>query len=332
MHERADSVTALFAAARPVPVPLRTRTAVWTGVYATQVVANVRFTALLGLVLLVAPTYLGTLLEFLRKWGFGGKEGGLDLSVEWSGVGRAVAAGARSYVHLLPAPSVLLVLELLLMSMISAILLATFEVQAYLAPRHRTDPSRLNRIPTLCALLVVCCATLRQTAPHHKPIHLRNIDRLIDLLGRELGRLARGPGFERRSPRRKALRNHTELVTAALYKTGTQLDSSPLSASDDLADMAYRICDAYVERRWGALLQDSELTGLDPVRNRETLKMATAGLITLCVSYGAALLNVPGAVLPLVFGLTGVVSFNLVLGRSPRSLELLDAVRGIQRP
>jgi hypothetical protein len=118
------------------------------------------------------------------------------------------------------------------------------------------------------------------------------------------------------------------LVVAALHRVSIRLDSEPETATRELADMALRICSAYVGHRWGRLLEESELAGLEPVRSREPLRLALAGLFTVAVAVAAALLGVPDGALPIVIGLAGLMSF----GRTPRALELLDSFRGVQRP
>ncbi|MFF1359192.1 hypothetical protein [Streptomyces sp. NPDC058297] len=105
-----------------------------------------------------------------------------------------------------------------------------------------------------------------------------------------------------------------------------------MAAFTDLADTALRIGDSHAGPRWGRLLEESELAGLEPVRNYASLRMAAAGVLTPGVTYLAAFIGVPGIVLPLAIGFFGVLSFNLIVGRPSRSLELLDSMRGIQRP
>lgn len=199
--------------------------------------------------------------------------------------------------------------------------------------RSKRRLAHVNRLPYLCAIVIRCCAYVHKKGLHQTRRDIKDVDLALGLLIRELQKL---PGdrdlFARRSPRRSAVRHHVNLVVAALQKQSLRLDTAPLDAAQELASMAMRICDAYVKRTWGQLLLEVELVGLEEARNREAIRMAVAGIVTLSVSYLGAVFGVPGAVLPLVFGFVGMISFNVILGRSPRSLELLDSMRGIQRP
>lgn len=193
--------------------------------------------------------------------------------------------------------------------------------------------------PDSLAIPIACTWTVIRSdaawGPHgcRGQVELQGVDYAVCALAGELMHLPRyRTGLPRRSPRRKTVHRHTRLVAAALHAKLARLDADPQDTLRELGDMSLRICDAYLGHRWGRLLEDHELAGLEPARSYEALRLAAAGGITVGVSYVAALIGVPAAVLPLVCGLTGLLSFNLALGRTSRSLELLDSLRGIQRP
>ncbi|MEU6381908.1 hypothetical protein [Streptomyces sp. NPDC046909] len=193
---------------------------------------------------------------------------------------------------------------------------------------------RNNYVPYLCALLVISCARARSGVARRRGAFLQGVDLAVCALAQELVRLPADPHlFHRNSCRRKEVRRHVHLVAAALQQKNLRLDTEDAdTALIDIAGMALRICDAYVERHWGSLLAETQLTGIEPIHEREAIRVAAAGLITVSVSYLAAAGGVSAAALPLVIGLAGVISFNVILGRTPRALELLDSIRGIQRP
>ncbi|MFC9914499.1 hypothetical protein [Streptomyces sp. NPDC127197] len=199
--------------------------------------------------------------------------------------------------------------------------------------RSRSIRSRRNRVPALCALLIFQCARVKAAVPHQSAPSLQDIDTAVELLGREVMRLSGDKHqFRRRSPRSKAVRHHTRLVAAALRQATLRVDSDPAAGTAALADMALRICDAYVRREWGRLLEEQELAGLEPVRSRELLRITAAGAVTVGAAVAGALIGIPDPVLPLVFGFVGVLAFTRLLGVTPRTLSLLDSVRGVQRP
>jgi hypothetical protein len=97
--------------------------------------------------------------------------------------------------------------------------------------------------------------------------------------------------------------------------------------------MTVLILDRYLDCRFGALLDEDQLTGLEPARNRETLRLTLAAALTTAAAVGIGSLNPPAAAVPLLIGVAGLLFFSLAYGhRTGRSLDYLDALRGIQRP
>ncbi|MEU9157952.1 hypothetical protein AB0D59_47380 [Streptomyces sp. NPDC048417] len=205
------------------------------------------------------------------------------------------------------------------------------------SPRHRfkipPDRPGYSSVPYACALVAIFCAAAKQNIPSRKKEHLKRVDLAVSRLAEELLKNSGDRAlFPRRSPRTKAARDHAALVAAAVHRASLQIDVSPEAAFTELGNMAMRICEAYVDCRWGRLLEESELTGLVPERSREPLRLAIAGCLTIAIGVAGAFLGVPDGALPMLFGLVGLISFTLLMGRTPRSLELLDAMRGVQRP
>jgi hypothetical protein len=123
------------------------------------------------------------------------------------------------------------------------------------------------------------------------------------------------------------------MVAAAVRAATLKLDSEPTAALHELSSLACTILDRFTERRWGALLDEAHLAGLEPVRNRETLRLVAAATLTAGAAVGIGLLNPPASATPLLVGAVGLIFFSVTYGhRGPRAMELLDSLRGVQRP
>ncbi|MFF3030914.1 hypothetical protein ACFVS7_07860 [Streptomyces rubiginosohelvolus] len=321
----------LFAG-QPYRVPPRIAGAVWTGAYAMQVTLLRQVVALMACQYVSLVAALGAIDPVLASLVSGNwARFGSDVQdFLWEDDGYAV----RRFTLF----GILLVVGVLTARVMKFRGWVSFRShrptrRQELRFRSRSIRSRRNRVPVLCALLIVQCARVKAAIPHQSALSLQDIDTAVELLGREVMRLSGDkPQFRRRSPRSKAVRHHTCLVAAALRKATLRVDSDPAAGTAALADMALRICDAYVRSEWGRLLEEQELAGLEPVRSRELLRITAAGAATVGAAVAGALIGIPDAVLPLVFGFVGVLAFTRLLGVTPSSLSLLDSMRGVQRP
>lgn len=109
--------------------------------------------------------------------------------------------------------------------------------------------------------LVACPSDSEEHVP--LPRLLRTTERAIRLARR---RRATVPRF---SHRHRALKNHANAVIAALRAAESGLDTNPDLARADLAAKLHTIAEQYADARIGALLPESELTGIEPQRNWE---------------------------------------------------------------
>ncbi|BAJ29064.1 MULTISPECIES: hypothetical protein [Kitasatospora] len=82
------------------------------------------------------------------------------------------------------------------------------------------------------------------------------------------------------SHRQRALKDHAGRVVAALRVAESGLDTYPELARCDLAAKLHSIAEAYVEGRLGALLPESDLKDVQPLRGFETTR-----LIALAAAY-----------------------------------------------
>ncbi|WP_157857853.1 hypothetical protein [Streptomyces durhamensis] len=129
------------------------------------------------------------------------------------------------------------------------------------------------------------------------------------------------------------MKRHAGLVIAALRKAQMQVHVEPERGVQELASLLLKISDRCAEGRFGALLDDAQLVGLDPVRDYEPLRMAAVAVLTTSGVATAKLFGVPDALMVYAAGLSAILSLLLVYGRNARrGLDILDSLRGIQRP
>jgi hypothetical protein len=204
------------------------------------------------------------------------------------------------------------------------------------AALSRPAPFRLGcsfRVPMLCGLLVQAIGA-RDNVPRswRRAVHT-SIDYNAQQLGRAVMKIPGDKTISAVRARRGELKKHTALVAAALERAAREFDKDPDRAARELCAMTALILDRYLDCRFGSLLDEATLTGLEPVRNRETLRLVLAAALTAAAAVGIGLLNPPAAAVPLLVGVAGLLFFSLAYGhRTGRSLEYLDALRGIQRP
>lgn len=189
-------------------------------------------------------------------------------------------------------------------------------------------------VPALCAaLLIETALALNASIPQRRSAY-RRVDQIAQQLIRVLAKVATDRRLTSRgSVRRKALKEHTALVAAAIQRATTKVDVDPSAGLSELAELSFTITIRCADCRSGALLDRSDLSDLSPLRSHETLRLFGAVMLTLAAAVGISFLGAPAAATPLLIGGVGLVCFSMIYGHnSPRSLELLDSVRGIQRP
>ena len=191
-----------------------------------------------------------------------------------------------------------------------------------------------NTIPALCAVLLAETAHALHASIPHREVSYARAEKAATRLAKALPRGGVNyTSFRTGSRRRKEVKEHTALVAAAIERSAAEIYANPATALRELAEMAHTITARCADCRPGALLDDWQLAGLTPVRTREVLRLLTASTLTVGAAVGIGFLNPPASVTPLLIGGIGLTFFSLVYGHNnPRSLELLDYVRGIQRP
>jgi hypothetical protein len=207
-------------------------------------------------------------------------------------------------------------------------------IKAAVVPRPgRIVLGRSFRVAMLCGLLVQSVGA-RDILPRswRRGVHA-SIDYNVRQLGGAIMAIPRDKTISAVAARRGELKQHTALVAAALERAAREFDKDPDRAARELCAMTALILDRYLDCRFGALLDEDQLTGLEPVRNRETLRLILAATLTAAAAVGIGFLNPPAAAVPLLIGVAGLLFFSLAYGhRTGRSLDYLDALRGVQRP
>ncbi|MCX5058992.1 MULTISPECIES: hypothetical protein [Streptomyces] len=110
------------------------------------------------------------------------------------------------------------------------------------------------------------------------------------------------------------------------------LDIDPGPALQKLAGMLVTITERYVEGRIGELLDESDLSGIDPVTDHGMPRIVGAGSVVVLAMWGAHLLGFPEGVSGPFLGLvvTGAVAL-FYRGSIPSPSDLLDILWSADR-
>lgn len=176
---------------------------------------------------------------------------------------------------------------------------------------------------------VIACADAHQARGHRRDLALAELPKTLAVaqaaVKEAYGRRGIVPAF---SPRRRQLKRHARQVVAVLKNTETRLDVDPNQALRDLAGLLLTIAERYAEGRVGALLDDEQIAGTEPVQEREALKMVLAALL-MCATAAAALgaidaTGLPSVLEPVAIASSAMVALVLVYGRrASQRLEFL---------
>ncbi|MEU2505990.1 hypothetical protein ABZ621_14900 [Streptomyces sp. NPDC007863] len=181
---------------------------------------------------------------------------------------------------------------------------------------------------------IVACSDAYVAGGERKVHALLHVGETVQKVAHEVtvGRRAWG-AVPTRSHRQRALKEHAGLVVAALHKAEARIDRDPDDALKNLARMMLTIAERYTAGKVGALLDEEELAGLVAVADRESWRIAGTALVVAGVGAGIALLDLPSTAETYLIGGAGAAIVALLYGRrAHRGLDVLDAVRGIQRP
>ncbi|NSC22849.1 hypothetical protein FM076_17395 [Streptomyces albus subsp. chlorinus] len=117
------------------------------------------------------------------------------------------------------------------------------------------------------------------------------------------------------SPRRAELRRHAGQVVSRLRAAESQLDGSrPGCALEELAGLIITITENYAAGHVGALLPSASLMDIQPIRDRELLRVG--GTVTLIAGAAVAvsLLGIPSVTAAVVISAVGVLGLLVFFG------------------
>ncbi|KES02960.1 hypothetical protein BU52_33110 [Streptomyces toyocaensis] len=139
----------------------------------------------------------------------------------------------------------------------------------------------------------------------------------------------------RRSSRRRRLRKHHLKVVAALQEKEAAIDVDVRAALPDLAETLTKVANAHSEGRIGQLLPASEVDHVPPVEHvkREHIRMVAVAVLLGGFGVLVAFLDLPDTATTSLIGAIGITAASVVYGLKARQgMDILDSVRGIQRP
>jgi hypothetical protein len=201
--------------------------------------------------------------------------------------------------------------------------------------RRRSQASRIflarrYALVTQCAEAIHVCAEARRGG-EQRAERFKSLSKKLKAVRRGVldAHSSRGtvPLF---SHRRKRLKLHERKVCSALEEIESKLDSAPADALRELAETLLTIADRYCQGRIGNLLNDEQLSGVNPQRNWEVMRyfvaltLAAGGIIGL----GSSSL-IPDGAESFVFGIVFVAAFLVAFGRNfRRYIDVISAITG----
>ncbi|MFD8344890.1 hypothetical protein ACFV2C_21750 [[Kitasatospora] papulosa] len=195
----------------------------------------------------------------------------------------------------------------------------------------RTRSGHWGKIPgsRICALArryalvsrvvsaVSACATAKQATREMLPGALLAVSREIEAASVLVLKCHRMRGtVPRRSHRVAKLRNHAGLVVAALRQAEEGLDHGNHEvALKTLAEMLLKIGDRHAQGRIGELLDERELENLEPVKDREPIRIAATTVLVAATLVIATLVGLPDAAVGYLVPAVIVLATIIVYGR-----------------
>ncbi|MGV9351127.1 hypothetical protein ACWDSD_41715 [Streptomyces spiralis] len=163
-----------------------------------------------------------------------------------------------------------------------------------------------------------------------RPVQLRVVASAVSEVSKAVRKAHRTRGtLAGFSHRRRLLKRHAGVVVTALRRAEARLDTDPDQALTELGRLVMKIAERYVEGRLGQLLDDDEVTGLQPAPDREPLRLAVAAALFGAASYGVVLAPIPEAAQTYLVGSCGLLILTTVYGRGARkALEVITTLRG----
>ncbi|MYT82177.1 hypothetical protein YW3DRAFT_03669 [Streptomyces sp. MnatMP-M77] len=127
--------------------------------------------------------------------------------------------------------------------------------------------------------------------------------------------------------RKNAIKHHIEHVAGALREAEMEQDRNLSDAQIKMGRLLIKIAERYSQGRLCALLDESDMTGVQPVKRRNLLHFSIVSVFSLTCITAATYLNAPAPVINLLVPIVTIVSIALVYrGSTPGPAQLVDTI------
>ncbi|MFI8087364.1 hypothetical protein ACIF9R_03470 [Streptomyces sp. NPDC086080] len=145
--------------------------------------------------------------------------------------------------------------------------------------RRSWQDLRAHRAPAFLTDTVILCATARHAQGEERSAALEKISKRMRPVERIVRNARRVRMLSLPRSRRREAAKHAHMVVRRLRNTYPKIhEDDGNQALAELASLLMEIADRYAQGRVSALLPASELTGLEPVKDYDTIKLAAAVL------------------------------------------------------
>ncbi|MFE0545223.1 hypothetical protein [Streptomyces sp. NPDC058891] len=177
---------------------------------------------------------------------------------------------------------------------------------------------------------VRACGDARKASVESRPLRLRLVASTVNEVSKAVRKAYRTRGtIATFSHRRRLMKTHAGVVVAALRAAEARLDSDPNQALHDLGVLMLKIAERYVDGRIGQLLDEDEVADLQPIPDREPLRLILSAVLFGAGATGIVLAPVPEAAQTYLVGVCGLLVLSLIYGRgASKALGILTALRG----
>jgi hypothetical protein len=128
---------------------------------------------------------------------------------------------------------------------------------------------------------------------------------------------------------RRELKSHAGQVISALRAAAARIDASPDDGLRALGEMLLSIAKRCAEGRVGALLDDDQLQGHEPIRDYEGVRVVTVALFIAAITVGVSLLHLSSSATTGLTSTAGLITIAVVYRRAARrGMETLGFLFG----
>lgn len=135
---------------------------------------------------------------------------------------------------------------------------------------------------------------------------------------------------------RKDFDEHANAVRGAISKARAEIHKNPEDGLKLFAKLLIKVSERNLEHRFFALLDEDQLRGIEPVegKRRDRLRTPIVAFTAALAGILAYYAGVPIEFTPYIIGIGGILvnQFAFPKSRERSGLEILDSLRGVQRP